>query len=514
MTDTCMTDTITTRSRVLAVLVTLLAVASLATAAGATAAAPIQQQPLDADLAIQQPAYVDAPVEERSANGTRMYVVQGEQFSIKPQNFATDDVVDFGVEAPAGQMDYDAEMDLYRFDPEGNAGTFTVYWVVTEQVETDDGNNSTTTETVQRRYEAVVNVDGQATLHHLTDDELAEYEGAVALVNKLDSELPEEWTVDRLVTGYKLRYEFSSYLTGNFTEIGVLLVLGGIGGWLWLLLWLVTTAWTAWSERREKHEYVTAESVEGDQAARQVTLDRRDREQTFANVDHEHWFTDTEASVLREIEDTPERVWRTLEDGPLNPSVLYLSHLQAMGDVGWRAIVDRDGDDAESPITDADLLAPDADDPEDAETVDLTDLTTAEAVLPHVVGADAIRDFDFVGASFDDSVLDIDMDRLDPENLTDAIDWDAADEGLAAELLHDLLRRTEDHPYTDEFGQPETLREVLNVLLEFSYRVRDEVGDPNASMAADLVERALRNDDPNQRAHKLDREVRQGVSGD
>ncbi len=95
------------------ILAAFLLVASLAVGAAAPAAAAVDagQTPTpalqadnstaddsrDADLAIRQPAYIDESVRERTENGSRVYVVQGDELLLTPENIPADDVLDAAV---------------------------------------------------------------------------------------------------------------------------------------------------------------------------------------------------------------------------------------------------------------------------------------------------------------------------------------------------------------------------------------------------------------------------------
>jgi hypothetical protein len=497
----------------------LVAVLLVGAAVAAPMAAVAQSQPdaQPAELAIQQESYISDDVQTSTNNGTQVYTIRGEAVSIAPQNFNTSDVVDFGLETDAGALSYDSAMGVYRFQPEGETGTFRVYWVTNEAVQTTQTvNNSTQTTTrIERvRYEAVLRVDGGTEMAHLSATEAADRQAAAEKWNEVTSRVDDELTVDQVAAAVQLRYNFASYLSGNFTGILAALVMT-FGGWLVLAVYYGSVAWPIYQLQRKVNEFRDTEDVEGDLAHRQVELDKNRMERIFAAINYEDWFSDTDSAELRDIAETPKILWRKLIDGgPIAPEVTHQAYLQAMGLCDWTATVERDDTDA---ITDVTLHPPDDDVATDGagETIDLTDTDAVEEIIPHV-DASAFDTFDFVTAEFDDSDLDLELEDVTPESVLDEIDgWDTvADHRESAALLRDFIARVDEHPYTDDSGVPKTVQEVLNELLDLSYRARDNVGDPNAQLAVELLERAIENADPNERTRARVKEVRDGVSSD
>lgn len=463
-------------------------------------------------LAIQQPHYISGDVRTEQANGRTVYVARGEVLQLRPQNFAPDDVVQARVDTARGSLSYDDEMGVYQLDVGNNTGTYELSWIVTQPVEREvQRNNTTATETVIREveYTALVRIEGGTGLVHLPEQDHAELEALAGKWEEVSVIDGQDFTVSQIEAAVRLRYDALSYLTGNFTHIGILLVFGGIGGWLWIVLGVFPPIWVARRLRKHLNVYRGGELAEGTLADRAVEDNRRQTERRFSQTDFEAWFSDSDAAHLRDIADTPKDLWRTLvDDGPLAPETLYQAYLQAMGHCGWTAVVECDDTDT---ITSVDLT----DEPgSDAETVDLTDREAVSEIIPHVEGARELTEFDYVHADFDDSDLDLDADITDAEGFVGAVDgWDqVSDPESSASLLRDAILRVAEHPYTDRDGYPTVVQEVLNELLDLSYRARDDIGTPSAVTAVDVLERAVDNSDPNKQTRARVREVRDGVA--
>jgi len=158
--------------RVASVLLILLVTAPML---GATAGAQVTEQP--ADLAVDQPDYVSEDVTRGTTNGTPVYTVHAGEVDLKPQNFGNGSVVGYGVDTSAGSLTYDEAFDVFRFDAEGNVGTFELYWEVEEQ-RTVQVNNSTEVQTIRTRYTAVIRVAENPQYSHVPASEIQQDEAA------------------------------------------------------------------------------------------------------------------------------------------------------------------------------------------------------------------------------------------------------------------------------------------------------------------------------------------------
>jgi hypothetical protein len=504
-------------------LLTVLAVTPVATVAmastGAAATANLAQHQ-NADLAITQPHYVSDPVTTASANGTTVYEVTGERQVFAPQNFAAENVVDFGLETSAGALGYDRELGAFVFRAENQTGTFRAYWIVAEEVPAE-GENATGTTIEQRRYEAIISVTGGTGLAHVPESDLTALREQAEKWSQVTSRV-DGLTVNEIEAAVRLRYDALSYLTGQYTQLWVITILGGIGGLLFILQFLVPGISVVALFRRRLNVFYSTEAEEGELAERRAQQDRLDARLNFANIDLEDWHAAGDAAVLREIGDTAKDVWRRLtNEGPLNPETVYQAWLQAMGQNGYKASVVRDDDGG---IRDARVLHPDEDDVdaeaftdggETGEMVPLTNREQVQRLIPHVVNDEAVLAFDYATAEFDDTQLDLPgADVTTPEGIRDGADgWDSHhDPKRVADLLTAFFERVDRHVYTDDDGQPVPSQEVLTELVDLSYRVRDEVGVPNADLYAQVLDRAIRNADPNKRAASRVTEVRDGVA--
>lgn len=505
---------------VLAVLATAVAPAAAAAATDRPAVAqPTVADQRSADLVVRQPHYVDGEVQTQTDNGTTVYRAQGEVLYLKPQNFDPAAVQNVQLASNVGTITYDADLEAFRLAVGNNTGSFAVTWTVSGAA----GTNNSTAAVVQ--YHAVVQVTGGTGYAHVPQSEYdrtqQQADNWQQVVERADVESVEEAVRDLQLVNAPL-----AYLTGTFTEIGILLVFSGIGGWLWIALGTVPVLLVAWKLRGVIHDYRQTEQAEGDIADREVRQDRRRRQRRFAQVEFEDWFPDAVAVELRDLADSPKDLYRLLfgPEGALSPAVVDSAHLQAMGQQGWTATVERDGDgdgdgdadgdsDGDGAIESATLVREDAV-AEDAETVDLTDHETVRDLVPHVQGQRPLAEFDIREADIDDAALTLPLPSLDNEGVVEAADWDHPDPDVAAERLAAFVERFEDHPVTDDSGQPQTVQEILAELHDLSMRARDDVGVPDARRVASFLGRAQDNSDWNDRTEQHIREVRDGVRGD
>ncbi len=144
----------------------LVLIATLSPLAGVAGAAP---QTESAELAIEQPHYVDGAVERTSENGTTVYKASRGPLEIVPRNFEAENVVDYGVATDGGgaELSYDREMGQFEFSAE-KAGTYAVYFSVERSVSVqNESGNGSHIETRSQRYVANIRMGQQEEMVHM-----------------------------------------------------------------------------------------------------------------------------------------------------------------------------------------------------------------------------------------------------------------------------------------------------------------------------------------------------------
>lgn len=96
------TNTMTLRHQSLTIVV-LAAMLTSVLAGAATANIQNASGAEQAQLAVEQPHYIDSRVQTTSEDGDRIYQVQGEEIELQPTNFDSGDVVGFGSSTEGGQ---------------------------------------------------------------------------------------------------------------------------------------------------------------------------------------------------------------------------------------------------------------------------------------------------------------------------------------------------------------------------------------------------------------------------
>lgn len=497
-----------------------------------------------ADLVIEQPDYVDGDVNRVTDNGTRVYTAEGERLLLTPTNVDRDQIIDYGMDTDAGSFSKDSDLGLWTLDPEGEKGTFDLYWVVNEQ--RTDGN-ATTTEQV--RYEASVRVDGSAGGTYLTADEHTTLQERADLGDKVESivsDLQGRWlpffdasgdpadVLESMGTlaatvGNPLNI-FSEGYIGFHTFVVI-----SIGGMLAALQYLGAFAWVVRKLRREKHEFEVTESHEGEIAERQLEVDEQERLQRLANMD---WFDIFEDDhIARAFRD---HLGETVLDGwvRLNslilPRNLVRDRVKAMGQAGYVAVatLDRppiDGDDEDDetpePTVEAVDLVRERDLDRDAlgkteVVVALPDPgTDAVCDLETIVdeldwGGDELASFDFDDAALNAAQLDTTIETLDLERLVEQLNVQMDhfdDEEQYGEYLHEFLTHVREHPFTDDDGTPDSMRYVFNNWLQAAQLLEDRYGFPLAEYQVNAFGAAVDNYDRSARAAAYSEEVQTGA---
>lgn len=528
-----------------ALLLVLVAVAA-PFGAGTVAAQQNQTDAQPADLAIDEPTHTDGDVQERTENGTRLYIAQGEELEIVPTNVDAENITGYGMDTDAGSFTYDETFGQYVLKADGNQGTFALYWTVDEQ---RTEGNETVTETV--RYEASVRVDGGTNGTYLSGGEHETLKEQAELGKETESvvsDLKDRWlpffdssgtpaeVIERAGTlaatvGNPINIFRSGYI--GFHTFVVL----SLGGTLAALQYLGFFALVVRKLRGEKHEFEVAESQEGDLAKRQLEVDEKERLNKLSNMD---WFDIFEDDhIARAFRD---HLGETVLDGWIRlnsvilPENLVRDRVQAMGKAGYVAVAT-----TEQPATDGGEDETDEDAPDPIVTsIDLVREAELEAdaldETEHVVslpdpGSDAVCDletvidvlewdndelasFDFDDASLSGDRLETNAETLDLEQLIEQLDVQMQhfeDEQQYGEYLHEFVATVREHPFTDDDGSPDDMRYLFNNLLQASQLLEDRYGYPLAEYQANAFESAVSNYDRSAKAAAYSKEVEQGA---
>lgn len=512
-------------------LVALAAVLLVATAVGGAAGqAAAVNDTRSASIAIDQPSYVDGDVQTIRSNGSRIYEATGSPLRIVPQNFAPEDVVNYGVETDEGTLSFDEEMQFYRFDPRGQTGTFRMFWVANTQVTVGNGSNATT-ERRQVRYTTRVRVTNAASMHHLTESEYQQRQDMVELgeyTNDTIADLQDRGLTffdasgsDRsVVEKMALRAQSTGApfqaLTGGASQFVLLLFLslGGAfiaGTFLVILAYYILKYWKVYRERQ------AIRAVEGDVDTKLLEAETRERMASMAKTPWQDVFEDDHvaAGFRNAFGETLLSGWMALKS-TLLPENVVRDRLQAMGECGWAARrVESDGGVATEPTYEL-AKVPDADPAKDDGLEPLT--PPRKTVMDGLDwNAEALRTFDLSRADVDANEFDIDAPTLSLPEIIERLDvqkdhWESEEEFGA--YLFDFVESVRHNDFCDAEGRPNDVRYAMECFLRVAKLNEDRHHFPTAGFYADAFEYALESHD---RAAEIDQfidDVRDGQVGD
>ena len=498
---------------------------------GLTIAAPMataQDAVEPADLAIEQPGYVDGGVSEVQRGNHSVYEARGERLLIRPQNFDGSQVLDYGVTTDVGSLRYDDELGLFVFTPEGEQGTFDVYWVVNKPVTTTVTRNNSTqnvTEMRQIRYQARIKVTGQAQLSHLDPGQLDTYQADAERWRDWNATLQDVRAMDLLLvpddvgTETLLQSMVNNFVTvkdpiqalfgGSFTTVGFLYV-SSIGGATWLIIWLLVAIRAGRQPRKRLNIFESTEAAEGELAEKMAAIDEEERKRALQNLDWEDIFEDEHAAAAFR-----EAFGETVFDGYkrlssiLQPELIVRDRLQAMSESGYIGVVERE----DGEIVDARVLTEgEAEDIEGDRRIDLS--SPGDAFLKALDWEDeTIMRFDLVESDYDPGELETVPETLDLAEILDQVDVQEQqfdDPSTISSYLYEFVASVREHEFTASEGKPRTMREILNTWLQLSQTLRDRYHIPAARLQAEHLERAIIDYDPGEQAERLVREIEEG----
>lgn len=481
----------------------------------------------DADLAVDQPAYLDGNVAQKTVNGTTQYRVSGGPVEIRPRNIDSD-VVDFGVSTDGASLQYDEEMDEYVFKAEAS-GTYDVYWATEETMTVNTTANATgnatngtatnTTTTTRRvRYEAQIRVaTGQVT--PVRSDRLSALETRASKWKEFNATVQElrnrEFLLrpDERTTGQTIQGMIKSYITtsspvaalsGNATAV-LLIMATTLGGALVFVAFFAYNAISIASLRGQLNRFRATEGEEGEVADRRAQLARDERVQTAAGTDLQDIPTigDYWAGVLS---DTHGPNLRTAWESILaERDQILIDYLTVMTQNGYAVVGEGDGVEvvADGEVADREVRAP-------------HELASDE--LAALDDSSAIADFDMDSARIDwdglpDDTVTLDLDQWVDEWQLD-IDHDA-DLQSYGEMMVALCEAASDHEFTDADGSVRPDRAYMEAMLDGAYTA-ERYHLPAATMLRDLFEQALKHHSPTDRVQQTVSDIQNGrySSGD
>lgn len=515
----------------------LLAVLLVGQAAGA-AVAQQQADTRSADIAIET---MQGDVTRGTTNGTTTYSVDVAPVDIHPQGFAASEVVDYGVETPGGDLRYESQFGQFAFDANAS-GTYTVYFVVPEQV----GND-----TRQVRHEARIRVQQDAQAIVTTRRENSERSEAAEKWRELNSTVlndlmayeswyapePESRTelIESMAGAYRTQHDVTKQLSGNISQV-LLILAFSLGGWLLVAIVALYQFGSMRALWKRLNQRVRNEEIHGDLAEQQRELDRQRDQFSLENTDVQELdgITDHDAIAIRDavegksVRDIDEAM---RADGPLSDVSLMQDQLHAMGAAGYDAVVtpadDGDGysvafhEPDNSPVADdADRATNPAD--IDGETpVDLAgmDSDMDELLLRSIEAWDTglLGEFNMATADYDpdDEALAYEFESLDVDAIADEYGlpedrWE--DPGRRGELLYEIAAYVCEHPYSDTNGATNPVRAGIERLLKAENILADQFHVTDAETRRQALARALERQDPAKEMHRTNDAVTSGAA--
>lgn len=517
----------TKRTLVLLGLVALLAGGLVATAPASAAVQDAsdtnttQADVEGAELLVEQPSYIDNDLVRQSEDGVPVYIVEGSPIRLYPQDFASENVTDFGIRGEAGSLQYQSEFDRYELAVD-KTGSYRVWWDVEEQVAVER-NNETVVATETQRYEAVVRIDGQVAVSIREAGEfeqiqtnaqkwsdlnatLGDMRQADYIAHRVDRPDNNEELLQHSLSAYKTTRSPLFLLQGGFTAAFILLftTVGGLAAVI--VLKVPDLAAVSWL-RAELRKRRGVEKLEGNVADRQEELDFNQRLQNAANWDWQDIpsVTDHEAAELRDgVDITPLSGFVEIMKRFM-PDRLLADRVRAMGQAGYVAQEPDGGSHAADGGADLQLVQADEvlePGQEIAGREDLHDLSDpAERLLDRISRDDpALREFDPRNHDIDPTEFTNDRGTMSLPDLIDEFDvddWAFGNEERLGEILVEFIDMTIRHPVVDDDGSIDESRLIAERILQIM-QFADDHGDlPMADWYVQHFETALRSHDRN-----------------
>lgn len=454
---------------------------------GLIAPAAAADQP--AELHIEQPAYVDDDVSVTEDDGDRIYTVSGEEFLIRLENADHANVTDASVSDGTGSLDYDAAIDMFRYEPDG-VGTMTLSFFV------DEGDGIDT-------YEAIVQVEqvGFVTYSADRDEEIRaaadNWEDFEGEVNRIDQDLDAEEAASTGLTWVRFREApFASFLEP--IQAILIMMATTAGGWfligIFLGLTLLAVAGNARYRNRTQKQFgdIGDIQVEKDEAY----LKKAERV-AIQQVDLNEHFPDDVAHALRKH--LGSNTWSALKQYMLirPPVAVKATCLQLMGQAGYEGRVERgaDGSIERAWVVDPDPGEARLGDDDDAvadggtEAVDLTALRYQrddDVAFIHAIDGDELDErvyhldpeqIDFEQVQFPISNREVTDDEI-LEHINPRFPEEFENEAELAAAIAKLWEVAIEHEWTDEDGNPRREMDLVAFLAEMDSVLADKLDFP------------------------------------
>ncbi|RLM32631.1 hypothetical protein [Haloarcula sp. Atlit-120R] len=478
-----------------------------------------------ASVAIETPGYVGETSTLRQNNET-IYVMNGTQATLQPQNFDAENVIGFGVVGSQGQLTFNDRMGVFEYDTNGVVGSAELYWEVEEQVRTDNG-----TETVRTRYVTTVRSEGNTSYEHYQSGEIDEMrtdaanwsEWESSLVGIYGSGVDIQQQTQKAVELSKLANNPLAALSGNFTGLVVALFVS-LGGLLILALFGTFHLVTRFSDIQYIHrsESLKAEEKDIDDKARE--LNWREKMRSVAKWDWSDFFGDLVARAYQAIGRTPFDGLKRLV-AARRPRNLVDHRIQAMGHDGYVGVVEREdvsadgGDDSERAIIDA-RVARSETVADDVETVDLTGLDEDEheQFLEALDWNDqTLWNYDLSDTDATPADITVEQAPMSLEELSDALGADLMQFDSRqhwGQYLLEFVQFVREHDICDNEGRPDDIQLVLNEWMDADDMLSDGFELPHFKAESEALEWAVQHSDPVEEADRTIENVKNGVPAD
>ena len=451
-----------------------------------------------AQLSIEQPLFVEDAVDiERTSNRT-IYQVSGPEQRIILEGEEFENIVDFGILEGTGEFTADSQRQQFHLDATGEAGTRVIFFDVERSFETEqtvERDNETVTEIVSEtdeiRYVATIEID-RVQWDHLEGEQFVDlrtdadnWSEVSAEADRLSDD-PVEETISRSFTLYRFWDSPAATFLADAQAAVIILTSrpGGIAILGVLLGTMLAGSYGALkTAARYEREFEEVEDL--DESRREVAL--QNARQVLSEADWGAMFPEHHARALRDL--LGDDVWLGFKRYMLlrSPRSVKGTILQAMGVVGYTALVKRNEErvPVEVVITepkgrDSDLgeawesFDLDAIDYEKQEHRDIIDLIPGSSLdLDVFTNADiALTDVRFPITNRDVDEKDL-IDELDPR-----FPGDFEDEKQLAEALERMIEFVVSHDHTDSIGRSRREMDLLAFMNELDQLLCDRADFP------------------------------------
>lgn len=458
-------------------LVAAFVIAALVGAAGLAIQPAVADDGL-ADLEIEQPNYVPTDVVVSDEDGERIYEVGGDELLIRFTNADHANVTAVDVRDGPGTIEYDENIDLFRFDAEGQAGSSELLF----QVEHADGSVS--------EHRAILQV---RDVHwtHRTAEEDQELREAANNWSQVESEAaqidPDEDPADVVSRGLTFARFIDSPFSTFLADIQAILIMMVFrpGGWaiLGVLIGMALIGVASGARYRNRTQKQLADWGDIQHEKDEAYLQKARR--ILQQNDWNQLFPDEIARAMREY--FGRNVWQGFKQymllrSPVSVKGTVLQMMAQLGYEGYRvetddgeieAIVTTDGEPDGENVTAIDLSALDYENEDHREFIEAVDPED----LDEKVYKASDEQIDLSSASFPISNREVDDADLLKE-INPAFPEDYENEEEMARHLGQMMQFVIEHPHTDENGQSRRDMDLLSFMSEMDTVLADQAEFP------------------------------------